>query len=71
MDLLMPLSPTSLCLRATEPGKPELSFSIDGQSLTITLSQQQLWHLASESLKQIKNWPMTVEKESPLPTADL
>jgi hypothetical protein len=72
MDLPMPLSPSSLCLRAPEPGKPELSMSIDGQSMTINLSQQQLWHLVSEGLKQIKNWPLrAVEKEPPLPTADL
>lgn len=68
----LPLSPSSLCLRAPEPGKPQLSMSLDGQSITIDLNQKQLWHIVSEGLKQIRHWPLqAVEKETPLPSADL
>lgn len=65
-------NPTSLCLRSPEPGKPELSISLGGQPITIELTHQQLWHLVSEGLRQIKAWPMREPESSVyLPPCDV
>jgi len=49
-------------LRDPEPGKVELSLSIEGNPVVVPVTHQALWNLVKDGIRMLDKWPLKSDR---------